>query len=144
MESLLVYEYTQWIGEINLKKRLLSLKFGANLLFVSNVTKAREWYESVLGMKVVEFRPPEFLHMKLGENNFYIETPNLKRAVGFRGEKIGGRTSIVFDVDDIHTAVQDMKRKKVKIVVEPVQQFWGGWNAVISDPDGNEFILDED
>ena len=119
-------------------------KLGANLIFVTDVEKAKKWYEDVFGMQVVEFRPPEFLEMKLGEDTFYIETHNDKRAQGFSDVKIGGRHSAVFEVENIKEVIEKLRTKGCKIVVEPVQQFWGGWNAVIADPDGNEFILDDD
>ena len=113
-------------------------------LMVSKEKKHKEWYEKIIGMKTVEYRPPEFLEMKLGKNTFYIETYNPKRADGFKEVKIGGRTSIIFAVKEIHKFVERAEKSGARIVVRPVQQFWGGWNAVIADPDDNEFILDED
>lgn len=120
------------------------MKLAANLIFVNDVAAAQAWYEKVLGMEHVSSRLPEFLEMKLGENTFWIETHNDKRAEGFNEVKIGGRHSAVFAVEDIKKTIEEMRAKGVTIVREPVQQFWGGWNAVIADPDGNEFILDED
>ena len=95
-------------------------------------------------MEVVEYRPPEFLEMKLGDATFYIETHNDKRERGFKEASIGGRMSAVFAVDHLKDLIEELRAKGVRIVVEPVQQFWGGWNAVIADPDGNEFVLDDD
>ncbi|MSS74528.1 VOC family protein [Candidatus Pacearchaeota archaeon] len=123
----------------------MDVKLGANLIGVKDVTKAKDWYKEVFGMNVVEFRPPEFLEMKLGKNIFYIETANPKRAKGFEKEfNVGGRSSAIFYVDDIHKFIARCKKLGVKVVVKPVQQFWGGWNAVIADPEGNEFIIDSD
>ena len=116
----------------------------ANIFFVSDLERSKKWYEDVFGMEVVEFRPPEFLEMRLGSATFYIETHNEKRADGFKDVHIGGRMSAIFAVDDLKDVVEVLRGKGVKIVVEPVQQFWGGWNAVIADPDGNEFVLDDD
>ncbi len=95
-------------------------------------------------MEVVEYRPPEFLEMKLGNATFYIETSNEKRADGFKDAHIGGRMSAIFAVSHLPEIIEELRAKNVRIVVEPVQQFWGGWNAVIADPDGNEFVLDDD
>jgi len=122
----------------------MSVKLGANLIGVKDVAKAKVWYEKIFGMKVVEFRPPEFLEMKLGKNTFYIETANPKRAKGFEEEfNIGGRSSAIFEVDDIHEFIKKCEKQSVKIIIRPVKQFWGSWNAVIADPDGNEFIIDQ-
>lgn len=122
----------------------MKARLGANLIFVKDVRKSKDWYKKVLGMNVVDYRPPEFLEMKLGRNIFYIESYNDKRAAGFRKVKIGGRSSIVFAVGDIHKFIEKMKKLRVRIIVQPVQQIWGGWNAVIADPDGNEFVIDQD
>ena len=122
----------------------MNVKLGANLIFVSDLERAKHWYENNFGMETIQYRPPEFLKMKLGGNIFYIETKSDKRAEGFKEVYIGGRSSMVFEVANIQEVIRELKEKGVKIVVEPVQQFWGGWNAVIADPDGNEFILDDD
>ena len=122
----------------------MKVRLGANIIFVRDIEKSKIWYEKVIGMKVVEYRPPEFLEMKLGKNIFYIETYNEKRAEGFKEVKIGGRSSAIFAVKDIKKFLERVRKLKVKIIVEPVKQFWGGWNAVISDLDGNEFVIDQD
>ena len=117
-------------------------KLGANLIWVSDVARAKEWYEAVFGMVVGEYRPPEFLEMKLGDATFYIEAINDKRAPGLQHVAVGGRHTAVFVVENIQKVVEELRAKGVRVVVEPVQQYWGDWNAVIADPDGNEFILD--
>ncbi len=122
----------------------MRIKLSANLIFVTDILRAKKWYEDVFGMVTEEFRPPEFLQMRLGSNVFYIETANEKRASGFRDTKVGGRHSAVFEVEEITEVISNLRGRGVTVVVDPVQQFWGGWNAVIADPDGNEFILDED
>ncbi len=119
-------------------------KLGANLINVSDLSVAKKWYEEVIGMKTLEYRPPAFLEMKLGEAIFYIETESDLRAEGFKSELVGGKTGIVFEVDDLERTVEKMRSQGVTILVSPVQQYWGGWNAKITDPDGNIFILDQD
>ena len=121
-----------------------TFSLSAHIFFVTDLERAKKWYQDVFGMEVVEYRPPEFLEMKLGEAIFYIETYNEKRAAGFRDAHIGGRMSAIFAVNNLKNVIEALREKGVTIVVEPVQQFWGGWNAVIADPDGNEFVLDDD
>lgn len=94
-------------------------------------------------MQVVTERLPEFLEMKLGENTFYIETDNPKRAQGLNEVHIGGRLLMVFQVDDIQEFVKHATANGATIAVKPVQQYWGDWSAVIADPDGNELIIDQ-
>ena len=118
------------------------IKLSANIIFVTDLARAKQWYEEVMGMKSIDYRPPEFLEMTLGKDHFYIESENPKRAPGFQKVQIGIRSSAIFAVEDIHQFIEQAKKLGTKIVVEPVQQFWGDWNAVIADPDGNEFVID--
>ncbi len=115
----------------------------ANVIFVSDVPRAEAWYARVLGMVTVELRPPEFLQMRLGQHSFYIETPSPRRAPGFEGGPVGGRSSVVFGVADVAAFCRFAAAEGATIRVAPVKQHWGGVNAVIADPDGNEFVLDE-
>ncbi len=119
----------------------MKIKLGANLIYVSDLPRAKEWYEKIIGMKTLDYRPPEFLETELEGDIFNIETENPKRPDGFKEIRIGGRTSIEFIVEDIKEFIKVVRKKGVKIVVEPVIPFWGGWNAVIADPDGNEFTI---
>jgi methionine--tRNA ligase beta chain len=122
----------------------MKISLGANIIYVSDLPRAKAWYEKHFGMKTVEYRPPEFLEMRLGDATFYIETENPKRAEGFKEVTVGGVSSAIIAVDDLKALVEKMRLGGVKIVTEPVRQFWGGWNAKIADPDGNIFILDQD
>lgn len=121
----------------------MNLRIGAHLIFVSDVEKAKLFYGEILGLKLVE-ENPHFTEYQLPGGSFYVEEKNPERARGFDSVHIGGPTGVVLAVDDIHEAVSSLKEKGVQILVEPIEQVWGGWNAIFSDPDGNEFILDED
>lgn len=116
----------------------------ANIIGVSNVEKASEWFADVFGMKLLELKPPYFCEMKLGESIFLIEKHSPDRPVGFQDIPTGVRVSAIIGVYDIKSFIDEVKNKGVKVIHEPVEQEWGGWNAVIQDPDGNEFIIDQD
>ena len=94
-------------------------------------------------MRVVSENPPSFASMKLGSHLFYIESTDLRRGVDFNPHRLGGRSSVVFEVRDIAKSVGVLKRKGVRFVVSPTRQFWGGTVAVFCDPDGNEFLLSQ-
>lgn len=119
----------------------MKVKLGANIIYVSDLPRAKDWYERILGMKTLEYRPPEFLETELEGAIFNIETENPKRPEGLRDVKIGGRSSIEFLVEDVKVFVEEVRSLGVPIVVEPVVPFWGGCSAVIADPDGNEFVM---
>ncbi len=116
----------------------------ANIIGVNNVEKASEWYADIFGMELVELKPPYFCDMKLGEHHFLIEKHSPERPAGFQDIPTGVRVSAIIGVDDITAFIDEVKGKGVKVVQEPVEQEWGGWNAVIQDPDGNDFIIDQD
>ena len=123
---------------------MLHAKLSATIIFVTDQPRAKSWYEKVFGMKSIDYRPPEFLEMVLNKDHFYIETESPKRAPGLRNVYIGVRPSAIFVVDNIQKFINHAKKSGATIIVEPVQQFWGDWNAVIADPDGNEFIIDSE
>ncbi len=121
----------------------MNLRMGAHLVFVSDVQKAKAFYQDILGLKLTA-ENPHFTEYEISGGVLYVEEKNPERAKGFESVHIGGPTGIVFAVDAIKETVEDLRKKGVRIAVEPVEQVWGGWNAIIADPDGNEFILDED
>ncbi len=101
------------------------------------------FYRDILGLSLVE-ENPHFTEYHIDGGTLYVEEKNPERAKGFDQVRIGGATGIVLAVDDIRSVIEELRLKGVQIIVEPVEQLWGGWNAVIADADGNEFILDED
>lgn len=116
----------------------------ANIIGVENVEEASAWYADIFGMELVELKPPYFYEMKLGENHFLIEKHSPERPVGFQDIPTGVRVSAIIGVENIQEFITEAKQKGVKVVHEPVHQSWGGWNAVVQDPYGNEFIIDQD
>ncbi len=116
---------------------------GAHLIFVSDVEASKAFYRDILGFALVE-ENPHFTEYTLPGGRLYVEEKNPSRAKGFENIHIGGPTGIVLAVDDIRAAIDELRRAGVTILVEPIQQTWGGWNAIIADVDGNQLILDED
>ena len=116
----------------------------ANIIGVNDVIKASKWYNDIFGMKVIELKPPYFCHMKLQDADFLIEKHSPERPIGFQDIPTGVRVSAIIGTNDIKQFIEIIRRKGVKIVNEPIHQEWGGWNAIIQDPYGNEFIIDQD
>ncbi len=115
----------------------------ANLIWVSNLEASRDFYEQKLGFRCLEYAPDfGFLKMSLGESIFYLETPRPEHE-SCPHVKIGGRSSGIIDVDDIQATVAGLALINVKIVQEARQEFWGGWTAIVADPDGNQHVLVE-
>lgn len=120
------------------------LKVGPVQILVSDIKAAEKWYAKVLGMKLLR-RYPKFkcVLMKLSVIEFDIGTPDKSWGEGWNKVKIGGRTNLFFETDDIVKTVKKLKKKKVKFIEEPSKRQWGEYKAVFADPDGNEFSLIE-
>ncbi|MFQ5647666.1 MAG: VOC family protein [Candidatus Aenigmatarchaeota archaeon] len=120
----------------------MELKAGPIQIFVSDIEKAKKWYSEVLGMELIEEWPDfKCILMKLGETEFDIGVPNPGWGKGWDKVKVGGRTPIFFETDDISKTADELKKKGVRFVEEPSKSPWGEFKAVFADPDGNEFTL---
>ncbi len=116
---------------------------GSILIGVSDLNKARPFYENVLGFKFDEFRPP-FASAMLGDIEFNIEENAPYRSADWAQKNIGGRKSCTFGVADIFAFLKDAVGQGAKVIKEPVKQEWGWYDAVISDMDGNEFVIEQE
>jgi len=122
----------------------MKLKLGPIQIFVSDLEKAKKWYTEILGMKLVKEYPDlSCILMKLGKTEFDIGVPDPSWGEGWNKVKIGGRTPIFFETDNIKKTVKELKKKGVKFVEELSKRPWGEMKAVFADPYGNEFNLIE-
>jgi len=122
----------------------MKLKLGPIQVFVSDIEKAKKWYTKVLGMKLVKEYPDfKCILLKLGKIEFDIGVPDPCWGEGWDKVKVGGRTPIFFETDNIKKTYKKLKDKGVKFVEELSERPWGELKAVFSDPDGNEFNLIE-
>lgn len=71
-----------------------------------DIKRARKFYEEKLGLKVVQEDPAQGLMIQCGKNtNIYLYQ---------RGATKADHTVVSFEVDDIETEVNELKRKGVK------------------------------
>lgn len=118
--------------------RLSSIVIG-----VSDLTKARPFYEDLLGMSFNEFRPP-FACAVLGNVEFNIEENADYRPDDWAKNYIGGRKPVGLAVDDLETFLMVVRQQGFIVVHEPIKQPWGWVEAVIADIDGNEFVVEQE
>ena len=101
---------------------------------VSDMTRARRFYEDALGLLVESNVNDEWIEYGLGGSTFAITKMDSNHPAGAKGGVIA------FEVNDLDATVHDLKNKKVLFITEmsasPVCRF-----AVVSDPDGNEIII---
>lgn len=114
-------------------------------VFVSDQDTAKAFYTDVLGLS-------ERMDTMMGENFRWLEVAPEKGQAsialstpfpGMPASVVGQPTGIIFDVDDVKKLVADLKAKGANITQEPTDQPWGGIEARVADPDGNEYGLVE-
>ena len=113
------------------------------LIGVNDLNKAKPFYEKVFGFIFSEFRPP-FASANLGDIEFNIEENADYRSADWADNYIGGRKHVSFQTDDLEKFLIQAESFGAKIV-EPLQERpWGWKEAIIADPDGNEFIIEQE
>ena len=94
---------------------------------VTNIKRAIEFYENVLGLKKTG-EWPNYAIFDVGGVQF--------------GLALGGELEIFLLVDDVDKAFQELKSKGVNFETEPKDEHWGARTAAFVDPDGNRFIIE--
>ncbi|MEK7645401.1 MAG: VOC family protein [Patescibacteria group bacterium] len=117
--------------------------FSTILIGVSDLNKARPFYEKVFGLKFDEFRPP-FASATLGDIEFNIEENADYRSPDWAQKNIGTRKSCTFRVEDIFVFMKDAVTLGATVVHGPMKQHWGWYDGVIADSDGNEFVIEQE
>ena len=121
----------------------LAVKVSMNLIGVTNLKKAKQFYEQVFNMKFIEFRPP-FAEATLGNAVFNIEEHTSYREKNWAKKHIGGRKSCVFQTNNLQQFLKRAIQAKAKIIQKPITRHWGWQDAVIADFDGNEFAIEQE
>jgi predicted enzyme related to lactoylglutathione lyase len=101
---------------------------------VSNMERARAFYEHVLGLHVSSHYQDVWVEYDIGDSTFAITTVERGRTPGAQG------AAVAFEVSDFDAFVHKMKERAVSFVTEafdtPVCRM-----AVIEDPDGNHITI---
>jgi predicted enzyme related to lactoylglutathione lyase len=102
---------------------------------VTDIKRAREFYEGVLGLKpAMESAGGMWVEYEVGTGTFAIG------CYGDAWKPAKDGTSIAFELADFDASVAELKSRGVKFNVEvmdtPVCQF-----AIVCDPDGNQVML---
>ena len=106
---------------------------------VSDQDRALAFYTQKLGFRLLTDQP-------FSEEQRWIELgiPGADtRVVLFRFDeamKPGGQMNVTFWADDVEATVLELKRRGVRITMEPKREEWGT-AAAFQDVDGNSFVL---
>ena len=102
---------------------------------VTDMKRARGFYEDVLGLKVAEtMMNGQWVEYDLGNNTLAIAN------VGPQWTPSDQGTGAALEVEDFDAAVKSLKEQKVTFVVEAYESPCC-WMAIIQDPDGNNLVI---
>lgn len=110
-------------------------------VFVHDLDRAVRFYEGTLGLKL---RHADSEH---GYASFDAGPVGLGLAAVAEGAPesalVGRHSRIGLGVPDLDAAHRELSERGVRFTQPPERQPWGGYLALLADPDGNVFYLDE-
>ncbi len=102
---------------------------------VTDVARARKFYENVLGLKQSgEFLDGRWVEYGIGTGTLAIANVNMDWKPSDQG------TSTALEMEDFDTAIAELKRANVPFAVDPFESPVCHM-AVVQDPDGNKLII---
>jgi lactoylglutathione lyase len=108
-------------------------------VFVSDLTTAIAFYEGTLGLKL-EFSEPEngYASVAAGPVRLGLAVPGPDEHA-----YVGRHTGVGLSVSDLEEEFSRLTGLGVSFAMPPTKQLWGGFMALVKDPDGNVFYLDQ-
>ena len=108
-------------------------------VFVSDLGRAVEFYEATLGLKL-KYSAPEHGYASLSAASLRlgIAVPEADQR-----ELIGRHTGVGLAVPDLKAEHVRLSGLGVRFTMPPTKQPWGDFMALVSDPEGNVFYLDQ-
>jgi len=102
---------------------------------VTDIQRAREFYEGVLGLKVSdEIMGGKWIEYSVGTDTLAIAN------VGEQWTPSNQGTGVAFEVEDFDKAVKHFKDQHVRFAAEPFETPCCHM-AVVQDPDGNKLMI---
>lgn len=100
-----------------------------------NMRRTRAFYQKMFGLKRGDEWGSFWSEFDTSPVTLCLDAPGTKREQLWQGPP-----TVAFGVADIHAAIAQCRRRKVKILIEPVETTVC-WMAFIADPDGNRICL---
>lgn len=108
-------------------------------VFVSDFEKSLKFYTEQMGLSIAR-SDPDFGYAA-------FETEGAGFAINAVGpeqiELVGRHTGIGWGVENLDHSHAQLSLRGVEFTSPPVAQPWGGYMAMLKDPDGNLFYLDQ-
>jgi predicted enzyme related to lactoylglutathione lyase len=108
-------------------------------LFVGELDRAVEFYSQKLGLEL-QFSDSEhgYASLSAGPVTLGLALPGPDQEA-----LLGRHTGIGLAVEDLVAEHKRLAALGVEFAMEPMKQPWGGFMALVADPDGNLLYLDE-
>jgi predicted enzyme related to lactoylglutathione lyase len=104
---------------------------------VTDIKRAREFYQGVLGLAVAEeMMDGNWVEYAVGDNTVAIAN------VGAQWMPSNQGTSAALEVEDFEQTINELRRQGVRFAAEPFETPCCHM-AVVQDPDGNKLIIHE-
>src|SRR6059058_5403851 len=117
------------------RKKMKAKKIAFTGIPVTDIKRARAFYEGVLGLKVsAEFGEGVWIEYEIGPDTLAIGS------VGDQWKPSEDGTSVAIEVEDFDAAIKSLKQAKARFAVEGIESPVC-WMAVVQDPDGNKIII---
>jgi len=108
-------------------------------IFVSELARAIEFYQGKLGFDL-QFSSPDhgYAAFSTGATRLGLAVPGTDEA-----NLIGRHTGVGLQVADLQSEHTRLTGLGVSFTMPPTRQPWGGFMALMADPDGNVLYLDQ-
>lgn len=108
-------------------------------VFVRDLDQATAFYRDALGLPL-QFASPEHGYASFGAGpvRLGIAVPGPDQDA-----LVGRHTGVGFEVADLEGEHARLSALGVRFTMPPTQQPWGAFMALVADPDGNVFYLDQ-
>jgi catechol 2,3-dioxygenase-like lactoylglutathione lyase family enzyme len=118
-------------------RRRTSIDFNHVILYVGNVSRAREFYEKLLGFQLIEaYDGYARLRSSKGNSTLALhQIPNRTRT------RRGQTVVLYFETRDLEPLYRRLRAARVRIDQPPRRMPWGWTHAYLRDPDGHPLSL---
>ncbi len=108
-------------------------------VFVSDLSRSIEFYRDTLGLR---------LELSAAEHGYAsFATGHVRLGIALPGPDqtalVGRHTGVGLEVGDLEAEHGRLSGAGVQFPMQPTKQPWGGFMAMLADPDGNIFYLDQ-
>ncbi len=111
-------------------------------VYVSDLARAVDFFQGALGLPLL-FRDDAFHYARFDAGPIYLGIAAVERSADNFRALVGRQTGIGLFVPDLDAAYEKLHGLGVRFSMAPETQPWGGRMAMLDDPDGNAFYLEQ-